>query len=209
VPPHLRNLVKLFQSENTVYSCEEISWRFAERFVNDALLVMRWVAGSRAGIIMKKYVLAVLAAALASANADAAVTYSFVGRVTFAFSASDYVRSDMEITQFDAQTGGVSGVSFRLSCPEGGRLSPCDEFIVNYANIGAANYFTDLAFQTNGVYLDKANARNGTLTVSGSPTVVAAGVPEPATWAMMILGMGAIGFAMRRQRVATRVTYAA
>lgn len=27
------------------------------------------------------------------------------------------------------------------------------------------------------------------------------GVPEPATWAMMILGFGAIGFAMRRRRV--------
>jgi hypothetical protein len=32
------------------------------------------------------------------------------------------------------------------------------------------------------------------------------GVPEPATWAMMILGFGAIGFQMRRKRVSnTRV----
>lgn len=28
------------------------------------------------------------------------------------------------------------------------------------------------------------------------------GVPEPATWAMMLVGFGAIGFAMRRQRTA-------
>jgi hypothetical protein len=33
-------------------------------------------------------------------------------------------------------------------------------------------------------------------------------VPEPATWAMMILGMGAVGCAMRRQKVTTRVSYA-
>ena len=38
---------------------------------------------------------------------------------------------------------------------------------------------------------------------------LAASVPEPAMWAMMILGMGAIGFAMRRQKVTTRVSYAA
>ena len=40
-------------------------------------------------------------------------------------------------------------------------------------------------------------------------TGFAAAVPEPASWGMMILGMGAIGFAMRRRKVATRVTYAA
>lgn len=34
-------------------------------------------------------------------------------------------------------------------------------------------------------------------------------VPEPAAWAMMILGMGAVGFAMRRrQKVSTRVSHA-
>lgn len=33
-------------------------------------------------------------------------------------------------------------------------------------------------------------------------------VPEPAAWAMMIVGVGAIGFAMRRQKVNTRVSYA-
>jgi len=33
------------------------------------------------------------------------------------------------------------------------------------------------------------------------------GVPETATWAMMILGMGMIGAAMRR-RQSVRVTYA-
>jgi hypothetical protein len=32
-------------------------------------------------------------------------------------------------------------------------------------------------------------------------TGLAAAVPEPSTWAMMLLGFGAIGFAMRRRRV--------
>jgi hypothetical protein len=33
------------------------------------------------------------------------------------------------------------------------------------------------------------------------------GVPEPGTWAMMILGFGTIGFAMRRRRVNARVSF--
>jgi PEP-CTERM motif len=31
------------------------------------------------------------------------------------------------------------------------------------------------------------------------------GVPEPATWAMMLLGFGAVGFALRRRRTADKV----
>ena len=42
--------------------------------------------------------------------------------------------------------------------------------------------------------LDARNARNfATASLSTA-------VPEPATWAMMVLGVGAIGFAMRRSR---------
>jgi len=45
------------------------------------------------------------------------------------------------------------------------------------------------------------------LTINIGQTVTAA-VPEPATWGMMILGMGAIGFIMRRRNVTTRVKFA-
>ncbi|MCH4152539.1 MAG: PEPxxWA-CTERM sorting domain-containing protein [Sphingobium sp.] len=40
-------------------------------------------------------------------------------------------------------------------------------------------------------------------------TGVAGGVPEPATWALMILGFGGIGTAMRRSKAKVRVSYAA
>jgi hypothetical protein len=46
---------------------------------------------------------------------------------------------------------------------------------------------------------------NGPCIGAGCPTPTPqAAVPEPATWAMMLLGFGATGFAMRRKRRETR-----
>lgn len=45
--------------------------------------------------------------------------------------------------------------------------------------------------------------------VTASSSAVAAGVPEPATWAMLMLGFGALGFALRRRtKVAARIRFA-
>ncbi len=46
----------------------------------------------------------------------------------------------------------------------------------------------------------------GNLTLGGAG--LAGAVPEPATWALMILGMGAVGAAMRRKRATTSVNFA-
>ena len=54
-----------------------------------------------------------------------------------------------------------------------------------------------------------------TLTIKGSAqklgsytgTISFASVPEPATWAIMILGLGAVGYSMRRRTV--KVAFAA
>ena len=46
-------------------------------------------------------------------------------------------------------------------------------------------------------------AREG--TVSFSISEVTRGVPEPATWAMMLIGFGAMGVALRRRRVAVAI----
>ena len=46
---------------------------------------------------------------------------------------------------------------------------------------------------------------SGTLTISNAM----AAVPEPATWAMMMVGFGAAGFVMRRRKPRPSVSYAA
>jgi hypothetical protein len=48
----------------------------------------------------------------------------------------------------------------------------------------------------------------GTLVTDFSPdnAMLAAAVPEPASWAMMLIGMGAVGIRLRRRR--TRVAFA-
>jgi hypothetical protein len=56
-----------------------------------------------------------------------------------------------------------------------------------------------------GQYVFRSAADTVTLNIGATGAV-----PEPATWAMMILGMGAVGFAMRRRNksVTTTVAYA-
>ena len=49
-------------------------------------------------------------------------------------------------------------------------------------------------------FLYTFNAGTGGGTVSGNASFLQAAVPEPATWAMMLIGFGGIGLAMRRRR---------
>ena len=62
-------------------------------------------------------------------------------------------------------------------------------------------------YNLDGQYIEYTgyNIGNNPLT-SFSVTQQAAGVPEPATWAMMLLGFAVVGAAMRRR--VTRVAYA-
>jgi hypothetical protein len=57
---------------------------------------------------------------------------------------------------------------------------------------GAAGLFPLEALNTNGTYA--ADLPPSALRVSGQP------IPEPATWAMLILGFGLVGQAMRARR---------
>ena len=71
-----------------------------------------------------------------------------------------------------------------------------------YQKTGGTLYQSGNFFQGDSFYADRAMAFSlDTASVPGA-------VPEPASWALMILGMSAVGFVMRRQRVSTTVKFA-
>jgi PEP-CTERM motif len=77
-------------------------------------------------------------------------------------------------------------------------------FNLNLASPQASLALTDFSVRYQGIESAELNIRDG----SASGLTVGL-VPEPATWAMMILGFGLIGGALRsRKAQATRVTYA-
>ena len=108
--------------------------------------------------------------------------------------------------------GGIAGTASTISFGNGIFSS----LSITAANLGftqfnAPTLFTgspsNPTFLTGAFTLINPFFGNGQLTIS---PVAAAAVPEPASWGMMILGLGGVGFAMRRrQTVATKISYAA
>lgn len=95
-------------------------------------------------------------------------------------------------------------------------LNPFDSCAVYYSggcgevDWGAPSVFS---FGNGGQFsvelFDTTFATEGSANVTGRFTLLANSVPEPATWAMMIVGFGAVGGAMRRrQRKTVRYSFA-
>ena len=81
-----------------------------------------------------------------------------------------------------------------------------DTYSTNFASAIGSNY--TLSFNLLSAGSGSGNGLRITATNALAGTPVTGAVPEPASWAMMILGMGAVGFALRRQKVTTRVQFA-
>ncbi|UUR08222.1 FxDxF family PEP-CTERM protein [Sphingomonas glaciei] len=146
------------------------------------------------------------------ANLDAGANNSF----TIGFSDANLTNPFAELLTFTTDVAGMlnlfvgttgasaeNNVTFSnvfltgtgLPNPNGVPLSqvlfdPNDTFVRNMVAVGPGTY--TLNIQGN------PGTQNGSL--SGNVAFVAAAVPEPGTWAMMLVGFGAIGFSMRRRR---------
>jgi hypothetical protein len=70
-------------------------------------------------------------------------------------------------------------------------FDPNDTFVRNDIMVGPGTYTLNIQ--------GTPGTQNGSLSGNVAFTAAAA-VPEPGTWAMMLLGFGAIGFSMRRRR---------
>lgn len=95
--------------------------------------------------------------------------------------------------------------AFPLTTPI--RFTNGDNFIGLRATTNGQDFY-GFAYTTNAVLNSY-----GFETVAGraitATTEQVAAVPEPGTWALMVLGFGAVGYAMRRRRATVRVAFAA
>ncbi|MHA6724116.1 PEPxxWA-CTERM sorting domain-containing protein [Sphingomonas sp. RS2018] len=100
-----------------------------------------------------------------------------------------------------------SGISFNVTGPDQTRRS----IFINYR---LADTIFGRPTATSFAERDAANERNsrigeGLITAAVAMPPVSGAVPEPATWAMMLIGFGGMGYAMRRNRRTTaRIRFA-
>jgi hypothetical protein len=138
-----------------------------------------------------------IASALATiaGPADATVTYTVTSDIfpilAFHFTNDNFLTGSGTIT--GAQFDNCTDCSLTYSTSN---TFPNDQFSVISGGGGSASIqFATGSFQADGTY-SSLETEEGTLVVSGSPSAV----PEPRTWAMMLLGFATIGVALRRRR---------
>ncbi|QTD55485.1 PEPxxWA-CTERM sorting domain-containing protein [Parasphingorhabdus cellanae] len=110
--------------------------------------------------------------------------------------------------------GGVFNFnSFDLVTQNGTGDYQVDGFLNGSSVFSLMGSLSPSGFQTIGGLAGNIDQLNFTLTANGTSVNldninVSAAVPEPATWAFMILGFGAIGGALRRRKANVKVSYA-
>lgn len=148
-------------------------------------------------------------AALVSTAADASVVYSYDDTIhgrSWQLTTSDFITSTTSFTaaQLDSCSPASGFPCSKIDFDIQAAGPNIDEILIfwdmgNGGFLVAGDFFQTGSLGAVGTY--KFSYSVGTLTVS-QPT---SGVPEPATWAMMVLGFSAMAFAIRRSRSVLRV----
>jgi hypothetical protein len=93
----------------------------------------------------------------------------------------------------------IPGTTFTNTPANGNQTAPGTNGLLSVVGTGGTLFLGfELASTANSFEIDNVAA----VAASGA-------VPEPTAWAMMIVGIGAIGFGMRRRKVTARVSYGA
>ena len=124
-------------------------------------------------------------------------SFSFVNTVAGLYSIT-FGSSSGSVDILTATLTGPGG-AINLAGPSGPDNIVNEQFSLEPINLAAGSY----TFRTTGT-----RQGNGAGSVGGTLTVSAA-VPEPATWALMLMGFGAVGFSMRRRRAGSFLPQAA
>ena len=151
---------------------------------------------------------AICAAALSlgciAAPASAAVSYTFdaPGLASFSFQTDSFIVGDTRFTSGQTTNCTYFGISCSASNSFSALLSP-GRFYPDLVGISNAFGSFDTRFDSGSLEVIGTSsgvfATERTLTVSNVESVPGA-VPEPATWAMMLLGFGGMGVSLRRRR---------
>ena len=125
--------------------------------------------------------------------------------------------------QFDTNSGLVSAVDYNnqddnVHYTFGGERNTGDPTSVYFSPVQSTNFFTTPRYDVfqlgstlanGGTVLIVSGTRPFVNVVAGGSLTAAAAVPEPATWAMMLMGFGIVGAGLRgRRKPSVRVAYA-
>lgn len=109
------------------------------------------------------------------------------------FYSINFGTSSPSVDILTAMLMGPGGTTFNLTGPTGTLPNKQYNLAETFLPTGA------FSFTSTGSHTAGAGAIAGTLTVINSA------VPEPATWGLMLLGFGGMGFSMRRNRRRTAI----
>lgn len=127
---------------------------------------------------------------------------AFVLGSTFYAAGSNILTLNFSGGELSAVVPGTTG-NAQVSIPGGGFTNVSSDFLsfppikLTDFSISLANVIPGFTFSPGGLG-GQANARFANFTARGSGDFTAT-VPEPSTWAMLLLGFGLVGFARRRQ----------
>ena len=132
-------------------------------------------------------------------------TTDFLGQAAATFSVANFLTGsgNLSVSVLDSCTG-VLGAS----CSQVSYSNQTSYDLLGIVGIVGSqtttyNFFFDsTALGTVGTYTTILG-NTATLVVGETSSAV----PEPATWALMLVGFGAVGYGMRRKRTLARVTY--